>query len=64
MIKIKVTQNIENFIFHNLQIGVNWCVEWQVIGTYSRKHSWCGKLDTINLQEKYGKECLFVNICL
>ena len=30
-------------------------MEWQVIGTYSRKHSWCGKLDTINLQEKYGK---------
>ena len=37
-------KNIENYIFHNLQIGVNWCVEWQVIGAYSRKHSWCKKL--------------------
>ncbi len=51
----RIIQNFENFIFHNLQIGVNWCAEWQVIGTYSRKHSRCKKLDTINLQEKYGK---------
>lgn len=51
-----IIQNFENFIFHNLQIGVNWCVEW---GTYwnvhTRKHSSWSKLDTINLQVKYGK---------
>lgn len=61
----RIMQNFENFIFHNLQIGVNWRVEW---GTYwnvhTRKHSRWNKLDTINLQAKYGKECLFVNICL
>ena len=27
----------------------------KLIGAYSRKHLWCGKLDTINLQEKCGK---------
>ena len=25
----RIIQNIENFKFHNLQIGVNWCAEWQ-----------------------------------
>lgn len=40
----RIIQNIENFIFHNLQISVNWCVEWQVIGAYSRRYCTCKKL--------------------
>ena len=53
----------ENFIFHNLQIGVNWCVEW---GTYwnvhTRKHSPCKKFNSKIYHEFADNKQTFVNV--
>lgn len=54
---------IENFIFHNLQIGVNWCVEWGTHwNVHTRKHSPCKKFNSKIYHGFADNKQMFVNV--
>ena len=56
---------IENFIFHNLQIGVNWCVEWGTHwNVHTRKHSPCKEFNSKIYHEFADNKQMFVNMCV